>query len=79
MGYAPCLDATVYFNGSVQVRNLRGMAWLSLGLLVTLLNVSGCARDDHGPYRWEHGDRVDREGHRDVRWCDAHHEDEHCR
>lgn len=34
--------------------------------------------DEHG-YRYENGDRIDRSGHRDVHWCAAHPEDEHCR
>jgi hypothetical protein len=57
------------------------MTLLSLGVMVALLNLSGCTRveEDHGPYRFEHGDRVDKDGHRDVRWCDGHHEDEHCK
>jgi hypothetical protein len=51
-----------------------------LGTISLLLSaVSGCHERDHGPYRWEHGDRIDRDGHREVRWCDAHREDEHCR
>ena len=35
--------------------------------------------DAHGPFHWEHGDRIDNLGHREERWCDTHHEDEHCR
>ncbi len=47
--------------------------------LAVLLSTSGCLVDrDHGPYRYENGDRIDRFGHRDVHWCDAHHDDEHC-
>jgi hypothetical protein len=44
-----------------------------------VLGVSGCiVEPEQGPYRYEHGDRVDRYGHRDEHWCDYHHEDEHC-
>jgi hypothetical protein len=47
---------------------------------VALLSLSGCVVErDHGPYTWDHGDRVDRYGHREAHWCDAHHDDEHCR
>jgi hypothetical protein len=57
------------------------MTLVSLGVMVALLNLAGCTRveEDHGPYRFEHGDRIDRDGHREARWCDGHHEDEHCR
>ena len=68
----------------------RVAAW---GLVTVLLSLSGCviapdheryrdheANRDREQYRYEHGDRIDREGHRDVRWCDRHHDDdEHCR
>lgn len=61
-----------------------------LGAITTLVSISGCyvARDhgphdrgpyDQGAYRYENGDRIDRDGHREVRWCDNHHDDEHCR
>jgi hypothetical protein len=62
------------------VKKLGRGALISLGMMTALFNLSGCGRGDHGaePYHWEHGDRVDRDGHRDVRWCDSHHEDEHC-
>jgi hypothetical protein len=51
-----------------------------LGVIALLLGVvSGCNERDRGPYRWEHGDRIDRFGHREVGWCDSHREDEHCR
>jgi hypothetical protein len=68
-------------NGSDEVKNANRMTLFGLGVMVALLNLSGCTRveEDHGPYRFEHGDRVDRDGHREVRWCDGHHEDEHCR
>jgi hypothetical protein len=46
---------------------------------LALLTLSGCVVErDHGPYTWDHGDRIDRYGHREVHWCDAHHDDEHC-
>jgi hypothetical protein len=62
------------------MRRLNWTVLCGLGAMVALLNLSGCTRvEDHGPYRWEHGDRIDRDGHREAHWCDAHHEDEHCR
>jgi hypothetical protein len=47
-----------------------------LAALASLLALSleGCHRG--GGY--EHGDRIDDHGHRDVGWCDQHHDDEHC-
>ncbi len=49
-------------------------------LILSVLGVSGCIVDrDRGPYTWEHGDRIDRYGHREVGWCNAHGDDEHCR
>jgi hypothetical protein len=56
-----------------------------LGAITTLVSISGCiVAGDRGPhdqatYRYENGDRIDRDGHREVRWCDNHHDDEHCR
>jgi hypothetical protein len=78
MGLAKLLAG---LQGSDAVKISSRMTLFGLGVLVALLNLSGCARGDgdHGPYRWEHGDRIDRDGHREVRWCDGHHEDEHCR
>ncbi len=50
------------------------------GLLVTVLGLSGCiVARDRGTYTYEHGDRIDSYGHREVHWCDSHHDDEHCR
>jgi len=55
-----------------------------LAVITAVVNVSGCyvGRDhgpyDYGPYRYENGDRIDRDGHRDVHWCDSHHDDENC-
>ena len=54
---------------------------------VTGLGLVGCgvppgppgAHDTHGPFHWEHGDRIDSLGHREEHWCDSHHDDEHCR
>jgi len=47
--------------------------------LTAVLNLSGCvaARDDD--YRYDHGDRVARDGRRDVGWCNVHRDDVHCR
>jgi hypothetical protein len=54
-----------------------------LGALTTLVSLSGCVvapgPSDHGPYRYENGDRIDHEGHREARWCDNHHDEEGCR
>jgi hypothetical protein len=68
------------------MRRLNWTVLCGLGALVALFNVSGCTRvvdhgggGDHGPYRWEHGDRIDRDGNREAHWCDGHHDDEHCR
>ncbi|HEY3784374.1 MAG TPA: hypothetical protein VGL55_03750 [Steroidobacteraceae bacterium] len=45
-----------------------------------VLGVSGCIVErDHGPYRYDHGDRIDRYGHHEAHWCDNHRDDEHCR
>jgi hypothetical protein len=55
------------------------------GAIAALSSLSGCviAPDqgyrDHDRYRYENGDRIDRDGHREARWCDGHHDDEHCR
>ena len=57
-------------------------------VIVAVMALSGCivARDqgsdhgsDHGSYSYDHGDRIDSSGHREAHWCDAHHDDEHCR
>jgi hypothetical protein len=51
-----------------------------LGATLALLSLSGCiVEHDHGPYTYDHGDRVDQYGHREAHWCDNHHDDEHCR
>lgn len=60
--------------------HLSRLAALSAILAMLGVGMSGCIVErDHGPYRYDHGDRYDRDGHRDARWCDHHHEDEHCR
>jgi hypothetical protein len=56
----------------------------ALGTLAALSILSGCiVAPGRGPdgdrYRYENGDRIDRDGHREAHWCDAHHDDEHCR
>ncbi|HEV7985212.1 MAG TPA: hypothetical protein VGP20_03530 [Steroidobacteraceae bacterium] len=49
-------------------------------VVLAVSGLSGCiVARDHGPYSYERGDRIDRYGHREVAWCDNHHEDEHCR
>jgi hypothetical protein len=48
-------------------------------LILSVLGMSGCVvQRDRGPYTWEHGDRIDRYGHREVGWCSSHGDDEHC-
>ena len=53
-----------------------------LAAINTLVSLSGCVVApgpyDHGPYRYENGDRFDRDGHREAHWCDNHHDDEGC-
>ena len=51
----------------------------ALGAIMVVLSLSSCTGRDHGPYRYENGDRIDRDGHREAHWCDEHREDEHCR
>jgi hypothetical protein len=59
--------------------NWKAMTGATIALLA-LSSLPGCVVErDHGPYTWDHGDRVDRYGHREAHWCDGHHEDEHCR
>lgn len=50
-----------------------------LGVLVAVANLSACIVTDHGPYRYENGDRVDRNGVREAHWCDHHRDDPNCR
>ncbi len=51
-----------------------------LGLAGVLMSLSGCiVARDHGPYRYENGDRVDRYGHHEAHWCAEHRYDDHCR
>ena len=56
-----------------------------LGALTSLVSISGCivapdrGPDEHGPYRYQNGDRIDRDGHREAHWCDNHHDDQGCR
>jgi hypothetical protein len=53
---------------------------LMFGAIAALSSLSGCVVGVHDDgYRYENGDRIDRQGHREVHWCDAHHDDEHCR
>lgn len=53
---------------------------LMFGAIAALSSLSGCFVGPHDDgYRYENGDRIDRDGHRDVHWCDGHHDDEHCR
>jgi hypothetical protein len=50
-----------------------------LSALTTLVSISGCVVAhgpyDHGPYRYENGDRIDSNGNRDSHWCDSHNDD----
>ena len=57
---------------------------IGFGAIAALSSLSSCivAPPPHGDgerYRYEHGDRIDRDGHREARWCDGHRDDEHCR
>ncbi len=48
--------------------------------VVAVVNLSGCAvSHDEVSYRYEHGDRIAPDGRRDVGWCLAHANNEHCR
>jgi hypothetical protein len=53
-----------------------------VGTLTTLVSISGCIVSpgayNHGPYRYENGDRIDRDGNREAHWCDSHNDDEGC-
>jgi hypothetical protein len=53
----------------------------ALGTLTTLVTISGCvfAPGGHGPYRYENGDRIDRDGNREAHWCDSHNDEQGCR
>jgi hypothetical protein len=52
-----------------------------LGTLTTLVSISGCVIGPygHGPYRYENGDRIDRDGNREAHWCDNHSNEQGCR
>ncbi len=66
-------------NGTPRMSHFSRFTALSAILALLGIGMSGCLVErDHG-YRYEHGDRVDRYGHREARWCDDHHGDEHCR
>jgi len=44
--------------------------------LLAFATVSGCVMErDHGPYTWDHGDRIDRYGHRERALSLAQHTD----
>lgn len=48
--------------------------------VLAVLNLSACAvRHDEVGYRYEQGDRIAPDGRRDVGWCLAHSNNEHCR
>jgi len=61
-----------------------------LGALTALVSLSGCVIPgpgnyrqndrgrDRGQYTYDHGDRIDRSGHRDVGWCGHHRDDSNC-
>jgi hypothetical protein len=47
--------------------------------VLVMLSLSGCwVPPDHGPYTYDRGDRVDRDGNRDVGWCVEHPGNVHC-
>jgi hypothetical protein len=55
---------------------------LALLMLMAIgaMGLNGCIVErDRGPYTWDHGDRIDRYGHREEGWCGHHGDDEHCR
>jgi len=55
----------------------------ALSALTMVVSISGCVVAhgpyDHGPYRYENGDRIDRDGNREAHWCDSHNDDQGCR
>jgi len=60
------------------MRHFSRFAMLSAILAMLGVGMSGCIIErDHG-YRYEHGDRVYRWGHRESHWCDYHRGDDHC-
>jgi hypothetical protein len=64
-------------QGATHLRTFTRVVYL--GVMASLLIAAGGCTREKEVYRYEHGDRVDSRGHRDVGWCDHHHEDEHCR
>ena len=66
---------------------LRGLPVLAGLIAVTVAGLSaGCVvapEHEHyryyDGYRYEHGDRIDRQGRREARWCEEHRDYEHCR
>ena len=75
------IPATARFQQDKQMNAIYRMA--VLGTLTTLVSISGCVvapgANGHGPYRYENGDRIDRDGNRETHWCDGHNGDEGCR
>jgi hypothetical protein len=73
------------FNGLAAFWAIAALSSLSGCVIAPDRGGGGGERDhdryryDNGGYRYENGDRVDREGHREARWCDGHRDDEHCR
>jgi hypothetical protein len=59
--------------------HLSRFAVLSAILALLGVGMSGCIVEHDRGYRYDHGDRVDRYGHREAHWCDYHRGDEHCR
>jgi hypothetical protein len=54
----------------------------ALSAIAAVIGLTGCVVErehDHGPYRYEHGDRIDRDGRHEEHWCERHHDEEHCR
>lgn len=48
--------------------------------VLAIVNLGSCAAThDEVGYRYEHGDRIAPDGRRDVGWCLAHSNNEHCR
>jgi hypothetical protein len=76
------------------VVEMSQVSWWGAAVAVAVIGLGGCGQQVQGPpgppgppgprgpagsYRFEHGDRIDAQGHREEHWCDAHRGDEHCR
>jgi len=58
---------------------MKTIKWVWAAGALALMGLSGCIVErEHGPYTYEHGDRIDHYGHREVGWCEKHHDVENC-